>query len=49
MIKKAPNTALKAKPTNPIADISNILGPAPPTIANDDPIINDDMIKATDS
>ena len=49
MIKKAPNTALNTKPMNPIADKPNNLGPAPPIMANDEPIIREDMINATDS
>ena len=43
-----PKIPLKTKPINPNAGISNLLGPASANNANDDPIINDAMINATD-
>ena len=43
-----PKNALKTKPINPNAGISNILGPASANNASDEPIINDAMINATD-
>ena len=49
MIKKTPNTALKTKPINPTPDMPNNLEPALPIMANDDPIINEDIINATDN